>query len=169
MNDNMKAALKKLTGTDEELFKTLEEQLDGINRSAAEMITRDGEAVKPEAAQDFEDKITAIIEKVLAARPPSADPVVPAVAPGEVKPVERDANKDLTAMVTALSAKVDELLKSREASVKEVLDDLPAKITRQNIIRPRAAITPNVFDKTKGVNLAEIAAETLSRMSQAES
>lgn len=160
MNDKMKAALKKLTGEDEPLFNELVEKLDSVNRSAQTMITREDKTVTPETDEEFEGKIAAIVEKVLAAH---AQPAPTAVVSDE-KPVERDSNKELLSMITALSGKVDELMKSREASIKEVLDDLPAKITRQQIIRPRAAVVPAMLTRNQSVNLAEIAEETLARM-----
>lgn len=41
MNSDMKLAIRKLAGDDEELAKSLEEKIDGINRQSADMVSRE--------------------------------------------------------------------------------------------------------------------------------
>jgi len=172
MNDKMKAALRKLTGDDDALFNEFVEKIDSVNRSAEGMISREANpapATEPPAPvtaeatdAELEEKVTAIVEKILAQSTPAP---APAVATPEPQAVERE-NKQLTALiekVDALAGQVAELTKSREAQIAEILEDLPSKITRQRIVRPRAAILPHA--KNRDVNLAEIAEETLSQMS----
>lgn len=160
MNDKVKEALKKLIGDDQVLLQEMETKLDAINRSAETMITRDTE--KPETSEDeLTNKITTIIEQILAKKSevvetPVVEPVVPTV----------DRSKILEDAITALTVKVDALMKTREADVQQVLDDLPAKVVRQKIIRPRAAILPETVAGNRQVNLAEIAQNTLNRMTQ---
>jgi hypothetical protein len=168
MNEKMKAALKKLTGEDDALFSELELKLDTVVRQAEGMISRDTtpapvtpEVVPPTVSLD--EQITAIVEKVLAAHIPAA-PVVEVVTPEPV--AEKREIDPLIKMIADLTAKVDELSKSRDASIQEVLDDLPAKIVRQQIVRPRGSVlnTPDLLGKNNRVNMAEIASQTLAKI-----
>jgi hypothetical protein len=168
MNDKMKAALKKLTGEDEALFSELELKLDTVVRQVAGMISRDTTPapVTPEVvppAVSLDEQITAIMEKVLAAHTPA--PVVVEVAAPEPVAEKREIDP-LVKMIADLTAKVDELSKSRDASIQEVLDDLPAKIVRQQIVRPRGSVlnTPDLLGKNNRVNMAEIASQTLAQI-----
>lgn len=157
MNEKMKAALKKLTGDDTALFGELELKLDTVIRQAEGMISREQPAAP---APSLEEQVTAIVEKVLAARVPAEAQISEAVLTVTPDPLLAE----LRDMVRSLTEKVDELTKDREASVQEVLNDLPAKITRQQIVRPRAAIMPDSLATTGKVNMAAIAEKTLAKM-----
>ena len=68
-----------------------------------------------------------------------------------------------------LTDQVAELSKSRDASVQEVLNDLPSRITRTNIVRPRATKVPQLVNaRQNGVNMADVAAATLQKMGAVE-
>lgn len=72
-------------------------------------------------------------------------------------------------MLNELKSSVAELSKNRTEEVQAVLNDLPARISRTNIIRPRATRMPdNMTARNSGVSLAEIANETLGRMGEHE-
>lgn len=158
MNDKMKAALKKITGDDAALFGELELKLDTVIRQAEGMISRE----QPVPVPSLEEQVTAIVEKVLAARVPA--PVAPVTESPAAPETEQRENNEVIEMIRALSAKVDKLMEDREASVQEVLNDLPAKITRQQIVRPRAAIMPDSLATTGKVDMAKIAEKTLAKM-----
>lgn len=80
----------------------------------------------------------------------------------------RSKNPTLEAKVDALLAQMEAFGKSREASVEEVLADLPAKVARARIVRPRGAATmlPESLNtkERQSLDLAEIAEQTLSKI-----
>jgi hypothetical protein len=184
MNEKVKAALKKLTGDDEELLNELALKLDTVNRNAEGMINREAvpEEVPAETpavevramsaddiqmllgSPDFENKVTEIVTKLIEGQNQNAKEDKPAEAAAAAAADEQRESSLLKAL-EALTAKVDELSQSREAQIAEVLNDLPAKVTREKIVRPRATIMPSALN-SKGISMAEIAAETLEKMKQ---
>lgn len=159
MNDKMKAALKKLTGDDETLFDEIALKLDTVIRQSEGMISRGTPATPDAQTPSLEEQVTAIVEKVLAAK------VVPAPA---VEPTAIESDNELREMIRTLTEKVDKLNEDREAQITEILNDLPAKITRQQIVRPRAAVMPDSFATQRPVDMAQIAKQTLEKMEQSQ-
>lgn len=191
MNEKVLAALKVLTGNDESLLNTFVEKLNSINRDATGMISRDAlpaaqtPVVTPPAAaaplierevtdEDIDriiasDKFLARVEEIFgmlsenrAAAPEKktepTPPVAPAAESTSREQVILDAISELRDSVGALSV-------SREADVREVLNDLPSKIARAQVVRPRATRMPeSVGNNRNNVSLADIAAKTLASM-----
>lgn len=84
---------------------------------------------------------------------------------GEAAPVAATSPDVVLEALRKLTDQVTELSKSRDASVQEVLNDLPARITRTNIVRPRATKVPQAVNaRQNSVNMAEVAAATLEKM-----
>ena len=186
MNEKMKSALKLLTGDDEKLFKEISEKVDSVNRSADGMISREAdtpptagtpepEVMKREltqddfaavvASQEFRDAVTAIVTDLMNMEAKKETPAAETPAPVADEKRENKGDEALLAAVASLTAKVEELGKTREAEVQEVLNDLPARISRQTIIRPRATRMPESLN-SRGVNMASIAAQTLEKMGE---
>jgi hypothetical protein len=189
MNNKMKSALKMLTGDDKQLFDEIALKVDSVNRSADGMISRETEtpaaaaetpapevvkrALAPEdisavvASQEFKDAVTTIVTDLMNMdskdKTPAAETPAPAAAAQENR--ENKGDEALLAAVASLTAKVEELGKNREAEVQEVLNDLPARISRQTIIRPRATRMPETVN-SRTVNMASIAQKTLEKMGE---
>lgn len=86
-----------------------------------------------------------------------------------VAPVAATSPDVVLEALRTLTDQVAELSKSRDASVQEVLNDLPSRITRTNIVRPRATKVPQLVNaRQNGVNMADVAAATLQKMGAVE-
>jgi hypothetical protein len=78
-----------------------------------------------------------------------------------------ESNRAVLDAIGKLTERVDELSKTREAEVQEVLNDLPARIARTSIVRPRATRMPSeVNNRQAQVNMADVAAQTLAAMGE---
>jgi len=188
MNEKVTEALKKLTGEDTALFDAIALKLDSVNRNAEGMISRDAtpapaaqEPVAPVvearaltnddvtmilASPEFEVKVSEIFKKLMDANS-SPDAVQENKVAATPAP-EAHAKDELSDKVDKLLEQVAELSKSRDASLQEVLDDLPAKVTRQRIVRPRSAsLMPNDVRSPK-VDMSALAARTLEKMNARE-
>lgn len=80
--------------------------------------------------------------------------------------------RTLNKNVGSLTKRVGELEKTRDASVQEVLNDLPSRVSRQQIIRPRSGAThlpSNVRTRaadSEDLDLSAIAESTLAEMGE---
>lgn len=77
-----------------------------------------------------------------------------------------DTNRAVLEAITKLTERVNELSKTREAEVQEVLNDLPARIAKTTIVRPRATRMPAEVNNRQRVNMADVAAQTLATMGE---
>lgn len=88
----------------------------------------------------------------------------------EAEPAAEGAEslRTVLAAIIKLTERVDELSKTREAEVQEVLNDLPARIAKTNIVRPRATRMPDqVNNRQRGaVSMADVASQTLAAMGE---
>ncbi len=107
-------------------------------------------------------------------RAAEADPDEEEETPAE-EPAEETASaesRSVKELLVELIQKVDASAKTREADVQEVLDDLPAKIARAKIVRPRtgATLLPGALtaQERRSLPLADIAASTLEKIGAAE-
>lgn len=122
-------------------------------------------------APEFEAKVNEIVKKAMGmadgtqapAQPAQANEVQQSVLSPEAVAAQVDAQTELRTMLADLSAKVDGIAKNRDEQVQEVLNDMPARMTRQAPVRPRATILPAQLNR-KVVDMAAIASETLSRL-----
>lgn len=196
MDKKIKEALKKLTGDDTELFEGIVAAVDDVNRSATGMINREqtpapakpkvaapAAAAAPAVAREltdedieavlasdkfktlFDEKLNAAIE----ARSMQADDEeeTEGEETPEVEPVaEPDTNRAILEAITKLTERVNELSKTRDAEVQEVLNDLPARIAKTNIVRPRATRMPAEVNNRQRTNMADVAAQTLAAMGE---
>jgi len=75
-------------------------------------------------------------------------------------------------LLVELIEKVDGVSKTRDAELKEILDDLPAKVAKARIVRPRGSATmlPGALtvQERKSLPLADIANRTLEKIGAAE-
>jgi len=189
MNKKVAEALKLLTGDDETLFKELSEKVDSVNRSADGMINRETPKDVPPAvtvqvptlpqtramstedmtalfgSTEFKDAVTAIFND-LYQQDAKEDEVKPVSAETETDTQRAAASDVVIAALNELKAKVDELGKTRDAGIQEVLNDLPSKISRATIVRPRATRMPEDVHTRTNVSFAEVAAETLAKMGE---
>ena len=188
MDKKIKDALKELIGEDVDLLNEIVEKVDGVNRSAEGMINRKAnsapaaaEVVKRELTEDdvkavvesaaFKEMVTTIfnelykVEEARTTEKDGEDKEVPVTTPAPAA-TERSQETDILAAVKALTEKVDSLSVSREAEVSEILADLPARISRTNIIRPRATRMPETVRTSNAVSLSEIASRTLEKMGE---
>jgi len=192
MNDKTVKALKLLTGDDEALFKELSQKIDSVNRSADGMINREDKPAAVVAAPavaatpvvsekramptedmtallgstEFKDAVTAIFNDLYQqnAKEDEVKAVTPETTPDDT---QRAAAGDVVmAALNELKTKVDELGKSRDAEVADVLNDLPSKISRATIVRPRATRMPEDVRTRTQVSLADVAAATLAGMGE---
>lgn len=71
-------------------------------------------------------------------------------------------------LATQILAKLEELGKDREADVQQVLDDLPSKIAKARIVRPRGQVIVNPellkADQRQQLDLSAIAAQTREKV-----
>lgn len=201
MNEKQKKALKELCGDNTELFNDMVAKLDSVNRSAENMISREQTAPadtsmtpaaktapvpakKREYTEEdvaaivgsdvFKAAVSTVLTEIRAAESAADDgeegeetPVTePSTTPAPV--VEARTTDQLLA---ELIAKVDGVVKSREAE-EAVENDLPEKIKRAKMVRPRnaATILPNqlVGKERTELPLSEIAERTLEKMGAAE-
>ena len=136
---------------------------------ARELTNEDIEAVlaSDSFAAFFDAKLSAAIE----ARSTQADdeeevdeeeetPVAEPVAEAD------DTNRAILVELKKLGARVDDLSKARDAEVQEVLNDLPARIAKTTIVRPRATRMPVEVNNRQRTNMAEVAAQTLATMGE---
>lgn len=77
-----------------------------------------------------------------------------------------DTNRAILDEIKKLGARVDELSKTRDAEVQEVLNDLPTRIARTNIVRPRATRMPTEVNNRQQINMADVANQTLASMGE---
>lgn len=78
-----------------------------------------------------------------------------------------DTNRAVLEALTKLTERVNELSKTRNAEVQEVLNDLPARIAKTTIIRPRATRMPDqVNNRQRTINMADVASQTLAAMGE---
>lgn len=215
MEKRIKAALKKLIGTDDKLFDSIVAAVDDVNRSAAGMINREREqqpqepaasapasapaqpvqpkakAVKPATAAQspvarelsddeldallssdkFAARIGELISQAIEARSneteedETKEAGTPESEPAAV--TEPESNRAILDALTKLTERVDDLSKTRDAEVQEVLNDLPARIAKTTIVRPRATRMPaDVNSRQARTNMAEVAAQTLAAMGE---
>lgn len=90
-------------------------------------------------------------------------------APAAEPAAEADASlRTILAELKSLGARVDDLSKTREAEVQEVLNDLPTRIAKVNIVRPRATRMPDQVNSAnrQRTNMADVAAQTLAEMGE---
>lgn len=137
---------------------------------ARELSEADIEAVlaSDQFASVFEAKLTAALE----ARSNQADEEKKddeeEETPAAVEPAAEaaDTNRAVLEAITKLTERVNELSKTREAEVQEVLNDLPARIAKTTIVRPRATRMPVEVNRRQNVNMADLAAQTLATMGE---
>lgn len=72
----------------------------------------------------------------------------------------------ILAELRSIKKDIAELQKNRDASVQEVLNDLPSRISNKTIIRPRATRLPDDVRTRSAGSLADIAAQTLTEMGE---
>lgn len=77
-----------------------------------------------------------------------------------------DTSRAILDAIAKLTERVNELSKTREAEVQEVLNDLPARIAKTTIVRPRATRMPAQVNNRQQVNMADLAAQTLATMGE---
>ena len=135
---------------------------------ARELTDEDIEAVfaSEKFAALFDEKLNAAIE----ARSTESDDEEEDDAKEEETPAaetaaEAESLRTVLAEVKKLSEQVAELSKTRDAAVQEVLNDLPARIAKTNIVRPRATRMPADVNRQQ-VNMADVANETLAAMGE---
>jgi hypothetical protein len=199
MNQKQLDALKKLVGDDKDAAGLIEEislKLNSINREADGMISREAAKETPAPAATpapvareltdadvtmvvgsdaFKTAVREIATAVMdenrnaeeeKAKKVPASEAAPAVATETARAATDPA---ILNMLNELKSSVAELSKNRTEEVQAVLNDLPSRISRTNIIRPRATRMPeNVNTRTSGVSLAEIANQTLDKMGEHE-
>lgn len=191
MNENVLQALRKLTGDDPELVKQFEMKIDGVNRSAVGMISRDAAstplvstaAVVPTPTPSPTETPAPVEERAISSEDLTAllasdefksavvvivNETLAANAQAMIDTVEalkeeqRKENNTLRTLITGVTAKIQGLEKTREAAIQEALDDMPATpINRQNIVRPRVVKRANA---SQDEDLAARAEETLASL-----
>ena len=97
---------------------------------------------------------------------------------GEEEPVEEPADetaaeaRSVRDLLVELIEKVDGVSKNRDAEVQEILDDLPTKVAKARIVRPRGSATmlPGALtvQERRSLPLAQLANRTLEKMGAAE-
>lgn len=117
----------------------------------------------------FDEKINAAIEARSNEDPAEEQDEADEEEAPATEPAAEDAEslRTVLAAITKLTERVDELSKTRDAEVQEVLNDLPARIARTNIVRPRATRMPDqVNNRQARTNMADVAAQTLAAMGE---
>jgi hypothetical protein len=194
MDKKMKQALEKLTNNDATLLKQFEEIIDDKNRQASlpGVINRQAVVDEPAAqtpaapesvktreltikdvveSDEFKTALSSAVKEVVTAEMESRanEPVAEIETPVAQTPVAEPEVDGVLAEIRKLTDKVEALSKTREADVASVLNDLPARIARTNIIRPRATRLPDqVNANQRTVNMADVAAATLEKMGAVE-
>lgn len=193
MNSDMKLAIRKLAGDDEELAKSLEEKIDGINRQSADMISREipqteksstpGQTLTLQADELDPETLKTVVAAVLSAPELEARiKEIIAASKGEEADAEAPEMKTESKTNEVLGqavATMDRMAKELESiqtrltafetdkaqKQRELENETPAK---RAMYRPRAAITPQTMQERSkqrsDLDLAAIAADTISKL-----
>lgn len=184
MNEKVLESFRKLTGDNPELVKQFQMKIDSVNRNAVGMISRDTYAATPSPvtvdpapveqreitpedltilleSAEFKDAVTGIINDALAAQAQATVDAMTVMQEEQVK-----ENSTMRGLINGVSARLAKAEKTRDAAIKEVLDDMPEKtISRsQVIVRPRNGNRQTV-NRSESKDMAAIAESTLSRFS----
>lgn len=124
------------------------------------------------ASPEFDSKIKELVAVVIEGKKETPEtPVAPTPAEIQVqKSVEdmTDSMRTISAQLTEMAKRLDGVEKGADEKVREVVDNLPSKVTSKTIYRPRATMTPEtVKERNAGKrDLAAIAERTLETLTK---
>jgi hypothetical protein len=120
----------------------------------------------------FKQAVGNIFTELRAAETPDSDEAEDAVEEPTTEETPAGEARSVKDLLVELIEKVDGVSKNRDAELQEILDDLPTKIAKAKIVRPRGSATmlPGALtvQERKSLPLAEIAARTLEKIGAAE-